>query len=349
MDWEKLLAPISDDEPCGPDPYEESYEFGPLDDMLRADEDGGMVEGEGAGEPNWNEVQKTCEGIFAEGKHLRTAVILTYVLLKRNGLNGFVEGLSLIHGLLDQLWAHVYPELDADDDNEAWERLNTLAEIAAPIGRTVGFIRFLRTLEDAPLFSAQRLGRKISLLDVRRARGESEAPEGVAVLDMSLVQGAFGDSDAEEVARTSDLVAQAMTRLQEINAVLARECAGESIPIEPLVKVLQAMAGTILELQGAAPAPVEEGEVPVAEGAAGPGARSAVVAVGEIHSRSDVRTAINKICAWYKKNEPSSPVPFMLERASKLIGANFREVIKEIAESAEREVNEIIGPDPNEE
>jgi type VI secretion system protein ImpA len=78
-----------------------------------------------------------------------------------------------------------------------------------------------------------------------------------------------------------------------------------------------------LELRGAADAAAaESGEA--AEGGAGK-------AVGGIKSRQDAIRAIDTIAAYFRQNEPSSPVPVFLDRAKNLVGKSFLEILKDVA------------------
>ncbi|MEM7392468.1 MAG: hypothetical protein AAF492_08965 [Verrucomicrobiota bacterium] len=52
---------------------------------------------------------------------------------------------------------------------------------------------------------------------------------------------------------------------------------------------------------------------------------------------------MNKIEDYYRRVEPSSPVPLILGRAKKLVGCSFIDVLKDIAQSAITEVETIAG------
>ncbi|MBE0434851.1 MAG: type VI secretion system protein TssA, partial [Methylomicrobium sp.] len=52
---------------------------------------------------------------------------------------------------------------------------------------------------------------------------------------------------------------------------------------------------------------------------------------GAINNNQDVIKTLKLICDYYKKNEPSSPVPILLERASRLVGKDFMELLRDIA------------------
>ena len=52
---------------------------------------------------------------------------------------------------------------------------------------------------------------------------------------------------------------------------------------------------------------------------------------GEIKSRQDAIRAIDAAVLFFRKYEPSSPVPLLLERARRLVAKDFMEVLKDIA------------------
>ena len=64
---------------------------------------------------------------------------------------------------------------------------------------------------------------------------------------------------------------------------------------------------------------------------------------GEINNQQDVIKCMNKIIRYYVRNEPSSPVPLMMHRAKKLVGKDFREIIREVAYSATSQIDELFG------
>jgi type VI secretion system protein ImpA len=59
-----------------------------------------------------------------------------------------------------------------------------------------------------------------------------------------------------------------------------------------------------------------------------------VVAVGGIKSRQDAIRALDAAAEFFRKNEPSSPIPLFLERAKRLVAKDFLEVLADIAPDA---------------
>jgi type VI secretion system protein ImpA len=54
--------------------------------------------------------------------------------------------------------------------------------------------------------------------------------------------------------------------------------------------------------------------------------------------------ALDSIIAYYKQQEPSSPVPFILARVRRLVIMNFMEVITELNPDALDKILNVTGP-----
>jgi type VI secretion system protein ImpA len=65
--------------------------------------------------------------------------------------------------------------------------------------------------------------------------------------------------------------------------------------------------------------------------------------VGEIRSREDVVRVLERICDYYSRNEPSSPVPLLLRRAQRLATGSFMEIVRDLAPDAIKTIEQICG------
>jgi type VI secretion system protein ImpA len=66
----------------------------------------------------------------------------------------------------------------------------------------------------------------------------------------------------------------------------------------------------------------------------------------EIESREDVVKLLDRICAYYERNEPASPIPLLLQRARRLVTMNFMELIRELADKGVPQIEAITGKEP---
>jgi type VI secretion system protein ImpA len=71
-------------------------------------------------------------------------------------------------------------------------------------------------------------------------------------------------------------------------------------------------------------------------------------APGQIRSRDDVVRALERIARYYEVHEPSSPVPLLMERAKRLVHADFVELVKDLAPAGLPQVESIRGPSDQE-
>jgi type VI secretion system protein ImpA len=73
-----------------------------------------------------------------------------------------------------------------------------------------------------------------------------------------------------------------------------------------------------------------------------------MAASGSINSREDVVRLLDRVCDYYARVEPSSPVPLLLVRAKRLVNKDFLEAIRDIAPGGLAEVKVIGGIDSDE-
>jgi type VI secretion system protein ImpA len=83
----------------------------------------------------------------------------------------------------------------------------------------------------------------------------------------------------------------------------------------------------------------------VVKGEDGAPAAAAGRLTGEIQSREDVVKALEKICQYYARNEPSSPLPLLLTRAKRLASKSFLEIVQDLTPDALAQIQALAGSD----
>jgi type VI secretion system protein ImpA len=337
IDIEALLKTVSDEQPCGPNlTYDPSFY-----DLETKSHGKPETQFSPAEDPNWKELREAALEFFQKSKHLTAAVILTVCELKLNGMGGAQEGLGLVRGLLERHWATVYPQLDPEDNNDPTERMNILANLTSfsePY-------RFLSRLQETPLCQSANFGR-IRFFDVEKAKQPSTEPppEGQpAPLSESQIQAAFKDSSPELIASNHQAAVKAAEHLAAIDSFLNSTVGTAGVDLEPLRKMLKNIEST---LAGYLPRTPEAG----ADGAVGDEASAGGTSAGPrlsgtVQSRDDVVKALDRICDYYREQEPSSPVPYILKRAQRMVKMNFMEIVNELTPDAMTQVRVITGPD----
>jgi len=341
IDVERLLAAIPGDAPCGTDlEYDPAFmEMTRLAAGKPVQEMGGQViPGE---EPDWKSVRDACLSLWERTRDLRVATYLARALVHLGGLDGLADGVALARGLVERWWEGVHPRLDPDDDNDPTARVNALAALA---DRDLT----LNALRNVPLASSRRVGR-YGLRDFEIANGTLPRPANAEnVADSALIESAFMDTDAAELQATSDACARALENVAGLGAALdAAVGAAAGADFEPLRATLRAMNHLLapqLARRGLA-----GGEAPAEAGAAGgaspvTGGNMPGIS-GTIQSREDIIRMLDQAIDWYARNEPSSPVPLLLQRAKRLSSKSFVEIVQDLTPSGLTEIQTIAGLD----
>ncbi|BBU31250.1 hypothetical protein BTHE68_49840 [Burkholderia sp. THE68] len=328
------LTDLSPDVPCGED-EEYSADFRSLEEALAGKPDaqyGGTVIA--ATPPDWTLAHSLSMTLLERTRDLRVAVHYTRSSTVREGFIGLARGLALIEGLLDQHWGGVHPQLDASDGDDPIARVNALSALVDDAG-LVGDLR------DVP-FVAPRGQRGFALRELDVMAGEAPLVEGDEMPTLAAIDAAFAQAGIDAARAMGVALAAARASLAQIESTLtARVGPARALDFGPLARPL----GRIGEFVAARvevldPDTGKRGRVMETssseEGAGSGPATHRVVAAGpvaprRIASAQDVSDALDAICAYYAECEPSSPLPVLLQRARRLVGKSFIEIIEDVA------------------
>jgi type VI secretion system protein ImpA len=348
IDVEKLLAPVDGDSPVGVDL---SYDPALMEiEQLAAGKPEQQV-GDTiipAEDPDWKEIRTRCNEALARTKDLRIAMFLVTAALKIDSLKGLRDGLGLIRGMLENYWDKFYPQLDPEDGNDPLLRMNIISTLtdAGALGR----VGFLRRVKEAPLTASKMLG-KFGLKDIEIATGEAPAPEDPTFTkpEMKTIDAAFEDTPLEYLQENATAAEQSIEHVKAIDAFLTKTVgAGRAINFKELEAVIKKAKGQLANylakrgVGSGAEASDEAGAGAVGGGGGGGGGGAGPIS-GDVRTPQDVIKLIDKICSYYEKNEPSSPIPLLLKRAQRLVSKNFLEVIKDLTPNTLREVEALGG------
>jgi type VI secretion system protein ImpA len=323
LDIVKLLAPVAPEAPAGPnleyDPAFAAVEraaTGKAEQVI-----GGTVSP--AEPPEWNAVFDGASELLGRTKDLRVAVLVARALLYRSGVAAFAEGVALLKGLIEQLWASVHPQLDPDDDNDPTMRITALSALATP--------SLLMALRQASLVDSRALG-PVSFADMFPASGSADA---------ARIGGVFDSVELAELESVTTTLGAAAADLRAIDAVFEAQTGSRGPDFAVLLDYFN-KAHHALEQRLAARKPAEVA-------ADGPAAPSAVAAPaprglsGDILTREDVVKALDKICEYCERHEPASPVPIMAQRCKRLVTMGFLELLNELAPDGVKQAQIVMG------
>jgi type VI secretion system protein ImpA len=331
---EELLKPISEESPCGED-LSDDASLQELETLARGKQE---TQFSAAEPPDWKQLRSRSLVLLGRSKDLRIAMTLAVATIELDGLPGFRDSLALVKGLLETYWATVYPQLDPADDNDPLQRMNIVASLATPMGTFGDPFRILERLRAIPLCNSVQMGR-YSLTEILRAESGIAAESDKPAVATAQIDAAFRDSNPEELGEIFQVLSDCITLVLAIDEWITLAVGASKAPdLTPLSADLGAMQSRIAPYVKEVAAPAVGMDV-----APAPAGQVALSLEGEIRSRKDVLTLLQKICLYYERIEPSSPVPLMLKRAARLAEMDFMQIIEDLSPDAIAQVRIITG------
>ena len=338
-DIESLLQPVAGANPCGAD-IEYDPAFLDLERLVqgKAEQQIGTTV-VAAEEPDWPAVARAAAALLLKTKDLRIAFNLTRAWLHTDGFAGLRDGLAVLRGLVERYWDGFYPRLDPDEGNDPTFRINVLMGLCDPAA-VMDWFRMV------PLVAARSFGR-FSTRDLAVASGELPAQGGVEPPQSSAIDGAFAECPVADLQATAQTLREALDHLAALETSVGTRVGVAQAPSFSKLSGLVSQAHKILvarlDRRGVTAAPLpgaSPGDATLAD--AGPQVQAVVP--GAITSREDVVRLLDRMCEYYERNEPSSPVPLLLKRCKRLVSANFLDIIRDVASNAVDQVETLCGP-----
>jgi type VI secretion system protein ImpA len=337
LDLEALAQPAPSESPSGPN-LQYSPEYANLERAAAGKPErqvgAAIVPAE---PPDWRAVRDQAGALLVTSKDLRVAVYLVRALLELQAFDGLAGGVRLVRRLVEEQWLTLHPQLDAEDNDDPTFRVNALAGLTH---RDV-----LQAIRSAPLVTSKAFGsvslRALDGAAAPRAAGSKATPGPSA----GTLEAAFQQVTPEVL---SQAVATLTLCVQEA-AALATGWA-ERLPgagpdftefRRALLQAQQAVRTRMDQRQGDAAQPNGDGST---TGTAPDVAEAPAAAIrGEVRSRDDVLRAIDAICAYYARAEPSSPVPLLLQRCRRMVTMSFVDILKEMLPESVAGLQKIAG------
>jgi type VI secretion system protein ImpA len=342
LDLNRLLSPISGENPCGADLKWEPVYQEIKDARPKIDRDAfGLDVPEVA---DWSPVvELTSNALASRSKDLMLGAWLVEALVHRHGFGGFRDGLKLINGLLENLWDGLYPLPDGDD----------LEPRAAPLVfiTSDGGARMPGLLREAPLTPDRD---EIFSWNYWRARQPMPNEPVEAFSARSAEVGEKTQKfDAAVGHVTLEFARNLYEDIQQAQAELARlgrnmdERFGHAAPgttkLRGALEDCLLRAKNIFKEKGGFDQAEDGGE----EGAHG-GNGQAGSASGPIRTREDAFRRLAEVAAYLRVKEPQNPIYLLVERAVAWSRMPFDQLLTELIKdsSARSQVGELLGIKP---
>ena len=332
---EALLIPFSAASPCG-----ENLEYDPAFTALASTAQGKPEQQFGetviaAVEPDWRAVSEQAQALLYRSKDVRAAMLLLRASVHMQGVAGFNWGMQLLIGLLERFWEGLHPALEAedDDDRDPSMRLNALAPLSNDA-------MVLRDLYEASIGMARGMGR-IRVRDVAIAHNMLAPRRSDSDYSREQVHGALHEIDAAQPDALPQLL-QVPILIERLQALLTERTGHiDSIDLSRL-RALGAVLRQACNALTDAP-PDTQSSSPNDRAGTGDSASRVATPRGEIQNRQDVLQTLDRVISYLEQTEPGNPAPLLLQRAKKLIGVSFLDIMANLAPSALEAIENVTG------
>lgn len=347
LDFAKLLAPIPGDKPTGANPRADAgpqspyYQVKDARNAARAAErqmEGGIEDPQ---PPDWKAVVTHATKVLAtSSKDLEIAAYLIEALCRTNGFAGLRDGFKLTKSLVELFWDNLYPEPDEEGVTTKVAPLTGLngddaeGTLIAPINRIgitdgagLGRLTYSNYLQAAATDK---------IIDPKAK--EKKIAEGA--MHMEIIQKAVDETPAPYYRALFDDITATLDEFAKMNAVLEAKAGPASPPSSGIrtavTNVLDAVKDVgRAKLAATMTTQAEKTEDGAAEGGEpGDNGKPAEEEEGEklpvIRHRDDALNAILQLGDYFRRNEPSSLVPFALEQAVRWARMPLPELLAEL-------------------
>lgn len=328
------LASLGDDTPCGEDlEYDNDYL-----ELTQAAAGKPETQFSPAEPPDWNQVLQLAESLNGRSHDLRIATFWLRARLRREGFAVLAPTLQLFKEWTSRWWQELHPRLD---DGDAYPRVNALAELGN-LATALGDLRASLVLSDRSI--GQIAVRDIEIALGTLAPRDDESPMSRDQIEAMLRDAALAGNPAKDALEALDEMVSALgdqglssydlpdlsslkDMLRAVDSVMpqAEDDSGDT-DLDSLLSGMGDDAGDD------SPAPARRGR----------GGMS-----GSIDSRADAVKALDAICDYLERNEPTNPAFQLLRRAQRLIDRNFMQLVREFAPEAVEQVARALGVDPD--
>lgn len=325
VDLETLLAPVSEASPAGEDlsydpervEIEQAFER-----PVSMDTTGAEV---APTDVDWRKIIGLIEGQSARTKDIWLAVYLCRAGALASDLDRTLAGAEYLAGLCERFWETMHPTLE---EYGFQGRKGPCESLAA-------FAEFLGPLKRMALLEHPRLGR-FSGLDFERFRTGGEAEDGYGVF-----RGVLSETPDEVLVAVGEKLDAIGLAIKRVDAILVANAQGETgANFQPTYAALADLKRAVLSF--AANPPAEDAAATAVTAAVGEQAFVGQSLSGAVNSREDVIKALDAIGDYYRRKEPTSPVPVVLKRVREWVNQDFLSVLADIAPGSLDEARRVL-------
>ena len=361
FDIGRLLTPISDEQPAGPElrtasqkEVQNTYyavrdarkkaadaerrvrEFALLTDDERKLEPGAPDS------PDWDAVRRLALEALTKSKDLWIAAWLIEAVTRLDGFAGLRDGFRLVHQLCDRFWQDVHPRLEKGNDHGT--RFAQLAGlngvdadgtlVAAIMNVPIAAPPTMRELSWADYKDAIDLERKDDKIKERKKK------QGAVTLEM--FGRAIAETPVEFLENLLDDLQQAIEAHASLYALLGEKVSDKSL-LPPSSRMREALAECLRLCKSLTKDVLRkndtiDGNDDVKEPPGGSTGTSTTFGNADLETRQEALRTLRRVADYFRLTEPHSPVSYTLEQAVRWADMALPELLSElVADKSARE------------
>ncbi len=319
-----LLGPVSTERPAGANlEYDAEFQrIVRLADGTREQQYGATIVA--ARSPDYAVIGPVAAQLALLTRDLRLGVLLTEAWTSTRGWSGLADGLELLRGWTVDFWADVHPPIEDAQSGDPFERVNALARLC----QHEHLPRLIAALPVAPTAHGD-----ISVSDLDTTAAEEGSATKLDRIRPEEIEAACLSMSSMMLRRRCDFAESCQTSLRDLVQFL-ESIGGPGVwnataitgPIDAGVATLQS------HLRRRQPSPAVSRVAEETASDDSPDDRP--VMSGSIQSRQQAAEVLNQIADYFRRHEPSSPVPLILDRAVEMLDRDFLAIIRELAPDA---------------
>ncbi|RYG14053.1 MAG: type VI secretion system protein TssA [Burkholderiales bacterium] len=335
-DLSHLAEPIDGDQPCGPDcEYDGRF-------LALSQAAAGKPEQQfgdtiiAAVEPDWRAVESKATELLGHTKDLRIVAWLTEAATHLHGVAGFAAGVQLMNLLCERYWEDVHPRLIIEGEPDPFLRIGALAALSSSGGGYADGSPVMRALRDAHLVERTL---QVKIRDFEQtAANDAAARYSEAQISAAL---------QEAVAQGAEAIAafeQAAASVVSLSSEVGQRMSGDEQPDFSALKTLMNTVSTAIArarptgTDGLADGNVASEASGVSDPATGGRGFS-----GEVRSMQEARLALQRVCTYLERHEPSSPASLFARRAERMLGMDFMNIMRELSPDSIQHIQMLTG------
>lgn len=276
---------------------------------------------------DWEGIESAANDMLQRSVDMRVLIVLAAAVLRTRGLDAFADVLRAIDELVNDRWLQWFPRSADPGEGDAVDadwRGNVLSDLRDK--RIVDGLRELRP------FAQTRLGAlSVANLNIDR---DGKAP------DIPSISAALAAQPS-----LNPLVVRAQKQLADCGAAVEHVVSALSgqwsvyIDLSKLTAICDGAAATLQRVMSgqstqanaaALSEPVSSSDVKSETPSGGAVMSATAVNDNTSLSRESARDVLQQLIDFFHRTEPSSPIPLYLQRAQKLIGLEFKDVVKQM-------------------